>query len=211
MRYGTCQRRQTLWKQQFARWQSVSIHRCHLTKTGQHSYNSVSEFQAWFFFFFKLKHFIWSLLLPFFLKEKLRSAFVMFALMCGQPKPTSSDIITTKPRMEVQEASFPLPLMKKRKITEGKARDQRSCVSAHGCVSNQNMPGAISLSIPNVLVPHLTWASGMMSSTTTYTIAPAANASAYGRRGSAKTTAKAPSSPARGSTIPLSWPYLIQI
>lgn len=47
---------------------------------------------------------------------------MMFLLMCGQPKPTSSDIITTKPRMEVQEASFPLPLMKKRKITENKIK-----------------------------------------------------------------------------------------
>lgn len=60
-------------------------------------------------------------------------------------------------------------------------------------------------------VAHLTWASGMMSSTTTYTIAPAANAKAYGSRGSAKTTAKAPSNPATGSTIPLSWPYLMHI
>lgn len=45
--------------------------------------------------------------------------------MCGQPKPTSSDIITTKPRMEVHEASFPLPLMKKRKIT-GKKKNKNS-------------------------------------------------------------------------------------
>lgn len=30
-----------------------------------------------------------------------------------QPRPTSSDIMTTKPRMEVQEASFPLPLKEK--------------------------------------------------------------------------------------------------
>lgn len=44
----------------------------------------------------------------------------MFALMCGQPKPTSSDIITMKPRMEVQDASFPLPLIKKRKIIKKK-------------------------------------------------------------------------------------------
>lgn len=28
-----------------------------------------------------------------------------------QPSPTSRDIITTKPRMEVQDASFPLPLV----------------------------------------------------------------------------------------------------
>lgn len=27
-----------------------------------------------------------------------------------QPRPTSSDIITTNPKMEVHEASFPLPL-----------------------------------------------------------------------------------------------------
>lgn len=87
----------------------------------------------------------------------------MFPLMRGQPKPTSSDIITTKPRMEVHEASFPLPLMKKRKIIGKKKKNlqpQRFCVSALGCVSNQNRAtknhSSISLSIPNVLVPHLT-------------------------------------------------------
>lgn len=35
------------------------------------------------------------------------------------------------------------------------------------------------------LLSNLVWASGMISSTTTYTIAPAANAKAYGNKGSA--------------------------
>ena len=52
------------------------------------------------------------------------------------------------------------------------------------------------------------WASGIMSSITTYTIAPAANASAYGSIGFITPTNKAPNTPATGSTKPLSWPYL---
>lgn len=79
----------------------------------------------------------------------------MFALMCGQPKPTSSDIITMKPRMEVQDASFPLPLIKKRKIIEKKKlRSRRSCVSALGCMSNQTV--TVRTTVLNVLFPHLT-------------------------------------------------------
>lgn len=39
-----------------------------------------------------------------------------------QPKPTSSDIITTKPRMEVQEASFPLPLIKEKDYSKKKKK-----------------------------------------------------------------------------------------
>lgn len=51
-------------------------------------------------------------------------------------------------------------------------------------------------------------ASGIMSSITTKIMAPAANAKAYGKIGSAITTATAPNKPAIGSTIPLNWPYL---
>ena len=39
-------------------------------------------------------------------------------------------------------------------------------------------------------------------------MAPAANARAYGRIGCARVTAQAPRTPATGSTMPLSWPYL---
>ena len=73
---------------------------------------------------------------------------------------------------------------------------------------NLSLHIAISQPFASPSSSYLTWASGMMSSTTTYTMAPAANASAYGNRGSASTTATAPSNPATGSTIPLSWPYL---
>ena len=51
-------------------------------------------------------------------------------------------------------------------------------------------------------------ASGMISSITTYTIAPAANAKAYGSIGFIIPTNNAPSTPAIGSTNPLSCPYL---
>ncbi len=43
--------------------------------------------------------------------------------------------------------------------------------------------------------------SGITSSTTTYIIAPAAKAKAYGRIGSNDVTAQAPQTPAIGSTI----------
>ena len=47
----------------------------------------------------------------------------------------------------------------------------------------------------------------MTSSTTTKIIAPAANASAYGRSGCASVTAAAPATAATGSTTADSWPY----
>merc|ERR1719319_1758503 len=50
-------------------------------------------------------------------------------------------------------------------------------------------------------------ASGMISSSTTYTMAPAANAKAYGRIGAMKVTRAAPITPAIGSTMPDSCPY----
>merc|ERR1719422_243008 len=46
-----------------------------------------------------------------------------------------------------------------------------------------------------------------MSSTTTYTMAPAAKASAYGRIGTIMATRAAPRRPAMGSTRPDSCPY----
>lgn len=41
----------------------------------------------------------------------LRVLLTWFQSWQIQPSPTSSDIITTKPRMEVQDASFPFPLV----------------------------------------------------------------------------------------------------
>lgn len=52
-------------------------------------------------------------------------------------------------------------------------------------------------------------ASGMISSATTYIMAPAAKASAYGSMGCAAATATAPRTPNTGSTMPESWPYLM--
>jgi len=57
-------------------------------------------------------------------------------------------------------------------------------------------------------LPHVC-ASGMISSITTYTIAPAANAKAYGNIGFIIPTNNAPRTPAIGSTNPLSCPYHI--
>lgn len=76
-----CQKKQTtLWKQQFARWQSSHLF------TGIAIHSLVPEFHAWTIFV-KLKHFICPpLFFVFFFSKKnkkLRSAFVMFALMCG--------------------------------------------------------------------------------------------------------------------------------
>ena len=50
-------------------------------------------------------------------------------------------------------------------------------------------------------------ASGMSSSTTTYIIAPAANASAKGKMGCICVTSNAPNTPAIGSTIPEACPW----
>ena len=56
----------------------------------------------------------------------------------------------------------------------------------------------------SIVLTYQVCASGIMSSITTYIMAPAANANAYGRIGSANDTARAPSTPAIGSTTPLS-------
>ena len=64
------------------------------------------------------------------------------------------------------------------------------------------------LNLLSSLVSYHVCASGMMSSITTYTIAPAANARAYGNIGFMIPTNNAPSTPAIGSTNPLSCPYL---
>lgn len=79
------------------------------------------------------------------------------------PRPTSRDIITTKPSTEVQEASFPLPL-----------RGKNEGVSSRGaCRVGKAQLGASSgkgRDLPEPSVPpraHLVCASGMISSITT--------------------------------------------
>lgn len=62
-------------------------------------------------------------------------------------------------------------------------------------------------------VANLPWpcefASGIRFSNTTYSMAPAANESAYGNNISASPTPSTPRTLASGSTIPLSCPYLL--
>lgn len=75
------------------------------------------------------------------------------------PNPTSSDIITMNPTITPKEDNLPFPL-------------------------KTRIPHTID-NIQHQIFDYHEWASGTISSTTTYTIAPAANARAYGSSGSA--------------------------